>query len=65
LVCAECRRQYRFRRGEDGQIHLRLPEPIDRPCPACAKPMEVRSGRYGKFVGCTGFPECKTTEAVP
>ncbi len=28
-------------------------------CPNCGKPMVVRSSRYGKFLGCSGFPECR------
>ncbi|GLP97700.1 hypothetical protein GCM10007895_30070 [Paraferrimonas sedimenticola] len=27
-------------------------------CPQCEKPLAVKSGRYGMFIGCTGFPEC-------
>jgi len=32
-----------------------------RTCPQCGEPMVVRSGRRGKFWGCTGFPECRHT----
>jgi len=28
-------------------------------CPECGKPLMVKLGRYGKFVGCSGYPECK------
>jgi DNA topoisomerase-1 len=38
------------------------PEYVGRDCPKCAKPLLFRYGRYGKFVGCTGFPECRHTE---
>ena len=33
----------------------------DIPCPLCGKPMSTRQGRFGKFLGCTGYPECKHT----
>ena len=33
----------------------------DIPCPLCGKPMSARAGRFGKFLGCTGYPECKHT----
>jgi DNA topoisomerase III len=33
----------------------------DIPCPLCGKPMSARQGRFGKFLGCTGYPECKHT----
>jgi len=28
-------------------------------CPQCGKPLAQRSGKYGPFVGCSGYPECK------
>lgn len=33
----------------------------DIPCPLCGKPMTARDGRFGKFLGCAGYPECKHT----
>lgn len=32
----------------------------DQTCPACGQPMAIRSSRYGQFLGCVGYPECKT-----
>ncbi|MFW6150771.1 MAG: type I DNA topoisomerase [Chloroflexota bacterium] len=37
-------------------------EPTDEVCPTCGRPMVIRAGRYGKFLACTGYPECKTTK---
>ncbi|MGV3719909.1 MAG: type I DNA topoisomerase, partial [Actinomycetota bacterium] len=34
-------------------------EPTDIPCPLCGKIMMIRSSKYGKFLGCSGFPECR------
>ena len=42
-----------------------LSEPTDRICPKCSKPLVIRQGRFGRFIACTGFPECKYTEALP
>ena len=39
------------------------PEPIGRACPECGKDLVIRYGRYGKFISCSGFPECRHTEA--
>lgn len=36
-------------------------EQIDEKCPTCGHELVVRSGRYGKFIACTNFPECKYT----
>ena len=38
------------------------PEPIGRLCPDCGKDLVLRYGRYGKFIACSGFPECRHTE---
>ena len=38
------------------------PEVLDRPCPTCGKPLVVRFGRYGRFIGCSDFPSCRYTE---
>ena len=34
-------------------------EVTDEPCPECGKPLVIKMGRYGKFLACSGFPECK------
>ena len=33
-------------------------------CPKCGKPMVIKMGRFGKFVACSGYPECKTTKPL-
>jgi len=38
------------------------PQEIGRDCPDCGKPLIVRWGRYGRFIGCAGFPDCRYTE---
>ncbi len=38
------------------------PEPIGRKCPTCGGELVIRWGRYGKFIGCANFPECRYTE---
>ncbi|MEJ5201810.1 MAG: type I DNA topoisomerase [Anaerolineales bacterium] len=38
-------------------------EKVGRACPECGKDLVVRWGRYGKFISCSGFPECRHTEA--
>jgi DNA topoisomerase-1 len=32
-------------------------------CPKCGKPLVVKTGRFGKFVACSGYPECKYTQS--
>jgi len=60
----ECRNTKNFTRKEDGTIELAREEVCDRICPRCGKPMQFRWGRFGKFVGCTGYPECREVQPV-
>lgn len=39
-------------------------EPTDEVCPACGRPMVIKHGRFGKFISCSGYPECKTTKPI-
>lgn len=39
------------------------PEKIGRACPKCGHDLIIRWGRYGKFISCSNFPECRHTEA--
>jgi DNA topoisomerase-1 len=32
---------------------------LDETCPECGKPLEVKTGRFGKFIACSGYPDCK------
>ncbi len=36
-------------------------EKTDKICEKCGKPMIIKIGRYGKFLACSGFPQCKNT----
>jgi DNA topoisomerase-1 len=37
----------------------------DTPCSVCGKPMALKTGRFGRFMACTGYPDCKTTQPIP
>lgn len=39
-------------------------EETDKICPDCGKGIIIRFGRFGKFYACSGFPECRHTEAL-
>ncbi|NLA91652.1 MAG: type I DNA topoisomerase [Synergistaceae bacterium] len=40
------------------------PEPVGEDCPECGKPLVNKHGRFGEFVGCSGYPECRYTRPV-
>ncbi|MEK7692914.1 MAG: type I DNA topoisomerase [Chloroflexota bacterium] len=42
----------------------RVEQQTDEKCDKCEKPMIVRWGRFGQFLACTGFPECKNTRPI-
>ena len=39
-------------------------EETDEVCTECGKPMAIKLGRYGKFIACTGYPECKNSRPI-
>ena len=43
---------------------VKLPDQVtEETCPECGKPMVVKTGRYGKFLACSGYPDCKYTKS--
>lgn len=41
-----------------------LEQPTEEPCDKCGRKMVIKHGRYGKFMACPGFPECKNTKNI-
>lgn len=39
-------------------------EPSDETCDKCGKPMVYKMGRFGKFLACSGFPDCRNTKPI-
>jgi len=39
-------------------------EALDEACPQCAKPLSIRLGKRGRFIGCTGYPDCDYTRSL-
>jgi DNA topoisomerase-1 len=63
LACSnypQCKSTSNFTRDEHGQVVPQKKEEVltDETCEKCGKPMQVRFSRYGKFLGCSGYPEC-------
>ncbi len=42
----------------------KLEEPTDKKCPKCNSSLVIKLGRFGKFLACSNFPECKYTEPL-
>jgi len=43
---------------------LMVEEKTDRKCPKCSKDLVIKLGRFGRFLACSGFPDCKFTEQI-
>jgi DNA topoisomerase-1 len=41
------------------------PEPTGDLCPECGQPLLIKHGRYGKFIGCSGWPQCRYSAPIP
>ena len=49
---------------EEAQIKALEEKTKDERCPICGKPMKVRRGRFGFFLGCTDYPTCKGVSKI-
>ncbi len=68
LACSgypDCRNTKEYTRNSDGSLTVRpTTRPSDQLCPACNAPMVIRRGRFGEFLACSRYPDCKTTSPV-
>ncbi len=46
-------------------VHLKVPDEVtDEVCELCGRNMVIKSGRFGRFLACPGFPDCKNTKPL-
>ena len=67
LACSnypECKNTQDFKKDDDGKIIIVPKEFTDKQCEKCANPMVVKSGKFGKFLACSDYPNCKFTQAI-
>ncbi len=65
LACSgypECTNTAEMIRDEAGQIRRRPVETTGELCDKCGSPMVVRSGRYGRFLACSNYPQCRNNK---
>jgi DNA topoisomerase-1 len=61
LACTgypDCRTTRRIK-IENGMVEVHHDVPLAETCPQCGKPLARKTGRFGEYVGCTGYPECR------
>ena len=67
LACSnypECKNTKEFQRNEAGEIQVVEVEPVQEKCEKCGAPMVIKTGRFGKFLACSNYPECKNTKKM-
>ena len=54
-----------LKKAEVEMESIKVPDRVsDEKCEVCGKPMLIKVGRFGEFLACSGFPECKTTKSI-
>ena len=48
----------------DGKIVVVEEEVSDEKCEKCGRPMVIKRGRFGRFLACSGYPDCKNAKAI-
>lgn len=64
LACSnypDCNSTQDFKKDLDGNIHILPKNYFHDDCPTCGKRLEVKTGKYGRFVRCEEYPTCETT----
>lgn len=64
LACSnypDCNSTQDFKKDLSGKIHIQAKEYHADACPTCAKRLEVKKGKYGRFLRCEEYPQCETT----
>jgi DNA topoisomerase-1 len=62
LACSrypDCKGTRRLVRGEGGKLTVEVLPPLDEKCPECGKDLMWRRGRFGPFIACSDYPNCK------
>ena len=61
-----CKNTQNFEKLPDGTIKIVPKQELttDQVCDKCGSPMVVKTGRFGKFIACSGYPQCKTTKPL-
>ena len=62
--CTYTRNYTRDEKGHIEPVEIPKDEISDKTCEKCGKPMVIKQGRYGPFLACSGYPECKNTQSV-
>ncbi len=59
-----CKNTKPIEEGPDGKIKEKVEEELKEDCEKCGKPLIYKQGRFGRFIACSGYPECRNTRAI-
>ncbi len=62
--CNYSRDYIRDERGNVQPVESNIEEVVDKVCDKCGSPMVVKRGRYGEFLACSAYPDCKNTQSL-
>lgn len=50
--------------AQENMPRVKVEEPTDEVCDECSSPMVIKTGRFGRFIACSTFPECRNTKPI-
>ncbi|MCK5418593.1 MAG: topoisomerase DNA-binding C4 zinc finger domain-containing protein, partial [Desulfobacterales bacterium] len=62
--CSYSRDYTRDEKGNIQAIETSNDEVVDKSCDKCGSPMIIKRGRYGEFLACSAYPDCKSTQSL-
>ena len=62
--CSYSRDYTRDEKGNIQPIETSTDEVVDKSCEKCGSPMVIKRGRYGEFLACSAYPDCKNTQSL-
>ena len=62
--CSYSRDYTRDEKGNIQAIETSTDEVVDKSCEKCGSPMVIKRGRYGEFLACSAYPDCKNTQSL-
>ena len=66
LACSsypECKNTKEIEISAGGKVEIQAPETTNEKCDKCGSPLIVKQGRFGRFLACSKYPECKFTKS--
>ncbi|MFQ5561454.1 MAG: topoisomerase DNA-binding C4 zinc finger domain-containing protein, partial [Nitrospinota bacterium] len=67
LACSnypDCKNTKQIKEKENGEVTIEPEETTDEKCEKCGADMTIKRGRFGKFLACSAYPECKSTKPI-